>query len=169
MRSSIALAAIWRTGSRNVKRDLSPTEPRPPRCAPINSGYGSPPSPMFSLARSGTSASARTVSGAACGRDPAQAPQARRPGPHQRAPHQVRPRLVLSLRRPMASRRRSPGLKRRRDADKSRQSTPQPTGDPKQSGPIRANGPKATLVHHTEVTRSLSDPDRSNPSIRNAG
>ena len=62
--------------------------------------------------------------------DPAQAPQARRPRPHQRAPHQVRPRLGLSLRRRMAPRRRPPRLRRRRDADKSRQSTQRPTGDP---------------------------------------
>ena len=50
--------------------------------------------------------------------DPAQAPQARRPRPHQRAPHQVRARLGLSLRRRMAPRRRPPRLRRRRDADK---------------------------------------------------
>ena len=50
--------------------------------------------------------------------DPAQASQARRPRPHQRAPHQVRPRLGLSLRRRMAPRRSPPRLRRRRDADK---------------------------------------------------
>jgi hypothetical protein len=63
--------------------------------------------------------------------DPAQTPQTRRPRPNQRPPHQVRARLRLSLCRRMASGRRPPRLRRRRDADKSRQSTPRPTGDPK--------------------------------------
>ena len=50
--------------------------------------------------------------------DPAQASQARRPRPHQRATHQVRARLGLSLRRRMAPGRSPPRLRRRRDADK---------------------------------------------------
>ena len=101
--------------------------------------------------------------------DPAQAPQARRPRPHQRASHQVRPRLGLSLRRRMASRRRPPRLRRRRDADKSRQSTHGPPGDPKQSDPIRANGAKAALVHQTQVKHLSAGRKRSTPSMRNAG
>ena len=36
--------------------DLFAYEPRPQPCAPTNSGYGSPLSPMFSSARSGASA-----------------------------------------------------------------------------------------------------------------
>src|SRR5271169_2618429 len=56
--------------------------------------------------------------------DPAQAPQTRRPRPHQRPPHQIRARLGLSLRSRMEPRRRPPRLTRRRDADKSRQPTP---------------------------------------------
>ena len=49
--------------------------------------------------------------------DQAQASQARRPRPHQRAAHQVRPRLGLFLRRRMAPGRRPPRLRRRRDAE----------------------------------------------------
>jgi hypothetical protein len=96
--------------------------------------------------------------------DPAQAPQARRPLPHQRAPHQVRPRLGLSLRRRMAPRRRPPRLRRRRDADKSRQSTQRPTGDPKQSNPIRANGATAALALNTELIRS-SPTHQNQPAV----
>ena len=48
-------------------------------------------------------------------------------------------------------RRRPPRLTRRRDAEKSRQSTPRPTGDPKQSDPIRANRARDALVHQTGV------------------
>jgi hypothetical protein len=55
-RRSIALAATWRTASRNAKATCSPTAPRPRQCGPTSSGCGSPPSPMGSFARSGASA-----------------------------------------------------------------------------------------------------------------
>ncbi len=67
--------------------------------------------------------------------DPAQALQARRPRAHQRAAHQIRVSLGLSLCRRMAPGRRPPRLRRRRDADTSRQPTQGPAGDPKQSDP----------------------------------
>ena len=70
--------------------------------------------------------------------DPAQAPQARRSRPRQRAARQIRARLSLSLRRRMAAGRRSPRhnrLTRRRDAKKTRQSNPPPTGDPQKTDP----------------------------------
>ena len=73
--------------------------------------------------------------------DQAQAPQARRPRPHQRAAHQVRGRLSLSLRRRMAAGRRPPRLRRRCDADKSRQFTPRPTGEPKHPDPTAQTAP----------------------------
>ena len=54
--------------------------------------------------------------------NPAQAPQARWSRPRQRAAHQIRARLSLSLRRRMAAGRRPPRhnrLTRRRDAEKT--------------------------------------------------
>jgi hypothetical protein len=49
----------------------------------------------------------------------------------------------------MAAGRRPPRhnrLTRRRDAEKTRQSNPQPTGDPQKTDPIRANRARDALV-----------------------
>ncbi len=46
---------------------------------------------------------------------------------------------------------------------------PRPTGDPKQSNPIRANGAKPTRVRHTDAARLLSGRERPRRSMRNAG
>jgi hypothetical protein len=53
----------------------------------------------------------------------------------------------------MASGRRPPRLRRRRDADKSRQFTQRPAGDPKQSTPIRANGATTAIALDTITKR----------------
>jgi Transposase DDE domain group 1 len=85
--------------------------------------------------------------------DPAQAPQARGPRPHQRAAHQIRPRLGLSLRRPMALGCSPTRLRRRRDADKSRQS---PQGPPEtRTPPTRSaqTAPRDALVLKTATAR----------------
>ena len=39
-KSSTALAAIWRTGSRSASSIFTPIVPRPPRCAPTSCAYG---------------------------------------------------------------------------------------------------------------------------------
>src|SRR5271166_726057 len=88
--------------------------------------------------------------------DPAQAPQARRSRPHQRASHHVRPRLGLSLRRRMASGRRPPRLRRCRDADKSRQSTPRPIGDPNNPTPSAQTAPTlARVLQKAQFSQTL--------------
>ncbi len=102
--------------------------------------------------------------------DPAQASQARRPRPHQRATHQVRARLGLSLRRRMAPGRSPPRLRRRRDADKIAAIHPAAHRRPETIRPIRVQkAPRRRLFLQTELTRSSSRHDRSTPSMRNAG
>jgi hypothetical protein len=83
----------------------------------------------------------------------------------RRAAHQVRPRLGPV---PTPTNGASPppaSPERRRDADKSRQSTQRPTGDPKQSNPIRHSG--ARTQHRTHPI--IANPPKSARRLRNAG
>src|SRR5271170_4523263 len=67
----------------------------------------------------------------------------------------------------MAAGRRPPRhnrLTRRRDAEKTRQSNPQPTGDPQTTDPIRANRARDALVLATATAQSSSGRERPSPS-----
>ena len=72
----------------------------------------------------------------------------------------------------MAAGRRPPRhnrLTRRRDAEKTRQSNPQPTGDPQKTDPIRANRARDALVLTTVTAQSLSGRERPSPSYEKTG
>ena len=96
--ASTAPAARWRTGSRSASSTCSPTAPRPPPCAPTSCACGSPPWPMCLLCALRRIGLAHTqFAEATCGTHPPHAAQDRRPGPHQRPPHQARHGLGLPL------------------------------------------------------------------------
>src|SRR5271166_6465986 len=155
MRRSIAPAATWRTGSRNAKATCSPTEPRPPRCAPTSCGSGSPRSPMFSSARSGASAlrtrssprrpAARSGSSFSSSQASSASARAASNSPSLRPV--LTPKNGASP--PPASPEASP---RRRQIAAIH---PRPTGDAKIYSPIRANGAKDALVPRIKLTQSL--------------
>jgi hypothetical protein len=60
-------------------------------------------------------------------------------------------------------------LTRRRGAEKTRQSNPQPTGDPQKTHPIRANRATDALVLATATAQSPSGRERPNPSYEKCG
>ena len=68
----------------------SPTAPRPPPCAPTSSGCGSPRSPTCCSRAAPHRPAPHPVRQRHLRHDPPQAPEDRRPGPDQRAPHQGR-------------------------------------------------------------------------------
>src|SRR5271170_4583055 len=72
----------------------------------------------------------------------------------------------------MAAGRRPPRhnrLTRRRDAEKTRQSNPPPTGDPQKTDPIRANRARDALVLTTVTAQSSSGRERPSPSYEKCG
>jgi hypothetical protein len=72
----------------------------------------------------------------------------------------------------MAAGRRPPRhnrLTRRRDAEKTRQSNPPPTGDPQKTDPICANRARDALVLTTVTAQSLSGRERPSPSYEKSG
>ena len=64
---------------------------------------------------------------------------------------------------------RQPCLRRRRDANKTRQLTPRPTGDPEQSHQIAQNGATDALARHTTFAAPVAAPKETDARLRNAG